>query len=115
MIRWMAAALFLGLCACAPGVDTPASSGATAASACAAQGGRIERVGRAQTVQCVIPFADASRACTDGAQCSSGNCIGAVDAAGQSNVSGQCQASNMRFGCYTRVVNGRAGAAICVD
>lgn len=116
MMRWTAAALVLGLCACAPAAETPVSNANSAASACAAQGGRIERVGRAQTEQCVIPFADGGRACTDGSQCSSGNCIGSVEAAqSQANASGQCQATNMRFGCYSTIVNGRAQQAICVD
>lgn len=118
IMRCVAAAAFLVLCACAP-VNAPATSTTpqadSAQSACASRGGGLERVGRAQTLQCVIPFADAGRACRDGSECVSGACHGAVDAAGQSNAAGQCQASNMAFGCYTRIENGRAEAAICVD
>lgn len=117
MKRIFAAALLFGACACAPvaAPTAPAPQAENAQSACAARGGSLERVGRAQTLQCVVPYADAGRACRDGSECSSGNCQGAVDVAGQTNVTGQCQASNMAFGCYTRVVNGRADAAICVD
>lgn len=110
------AGLAFVLAACAPAMEQPpAPTASNEQAACAAQGGHMERVGRAQTLQCVIPYADANRACTDGAQCSSGRCLGPVEASGQSNVSGQCQASNMQFGCYTTVRNGRAEAAICVD
>ena len=35
-------------------------------------------------------------------------------AAGMTAV-GQCQATNSRFGCYTPVEDGKAGATICVD
>ncbi len=117
MKQFLIAAFVLGLCACAPvePAPTPSQPAESAQTDCGARGGRMERVGRAQTLQCVIPFADAGRACRSGSECQAGNCIGPVDAAGQSNVTGQCQASNMAFGCYTRVNNGRAEAAICVD
>jgi len=106
----------LGLVACAPvAAPTPPTEAPTTEASCAGQGGRLERVGRAQTQQCVIPFADGGEACRDGSECDSGRCLGAVDAAGRSNVTGACQASNMAFGCYTQVRNGRAEAAICVD
>jgi hypothetical protein len=118
MIRVGLLAVALALSACAP-VDTPAPSSPQqadgAASACAAQGGSLERVGRAQTLQCVIAYADAGRACRDGSACLSGVCRGPVEVAQGANVTGQCQASNMAFGCYTRLTNGRAEAAICVD
>ena len=116
MKRFVIMVAVLALCACAP-VATPAptAEAPTTESACAAQGGHMERVGRAQTLQCVIPFADGGNACRDGTECQSGRCLGAVEASGQTNATGQCQASNMAFGCYTRIVNGRAEAAICVD
>lgn len=116
MKRSLIVAAVLALCACAPAAaPAPATETPTTESACAAQGGRVERVGRAQTLQCVIPFADGGDACRDGSECQSGRCLGAVEASGQINASGQCQASNMAFGCYTRIVNGRAEAAICID
>lgn len=106
----------LGLCACAPiAAPAPPTEATTTEASCGASGGRLERVGRAQTLQCVIPFADAGRACRDGGECQSGRCQGPVEASGRTNVTGACQASNMAFGCYTTVRNGRAEAAICVD
>lgn len=116
MKRLILAVSALGFAACAApaNTETPAIAENTQA-VCAARGGNLERVGRAQTLQCVVPFADAGKSCTDGGECQSGRCLGSVDASGQSNVTGQCQASNMQFGCYTHVRNGRAEAAICVD
>ena len=111
----MLAVFAMALAACAAPAETPPAVADNAQATCAAQGGRLERVGRAQTLQCVIPYADAGKSCTDGAQCESGRCLGPVDAAGQTNTSGQCQADNMRFGCTTTIVNGHAEAAICVD
>lgn len=117
MRKFLIAAFVLGLAACAP-VDpapTPVASAGGAQTDCTARGGTMQRVGRAQTLQCVVPYADAGEACRSGSECDSGNCIGPVDAAGQTNVTGQCQESNMRFGCYSHVNNGRAEQAICVD
>lgn len=118
----LTAVLMFGLAACAqaPAADAPAppsQSASAAASECTARGGRIERVGRAQTEQCVIRYADAGRACTDGSQCQAGACLGSVEAAHPpgGSASGQCRATNMAFGCYTRITNGRAEAALCVD
>jgi hypothetical protein len=116
MKRFLIAAAVMALCGCAPvAAPAPVAETPSTESACAAQGGRLERVGRAQTLQCVIPFADGGNACRDGGECQSGRCLGAVEASGQTNATGQCQANNTAFGCYTRIVNGRAEAAICVD
>jgi hypothetical protein len=117
MKQFLIAAFVLGLAACAP-VDpapTPGTSAGSAQTDCTARGGTMQRVGRAQTLQCVITYADAGRVCQSGSECQSRSCVGPVDASGRSNVSGQCQSTNMAFGCYTRINNGRAEAAICVD
>ncbi len=115
MRAYFVAALGLVLAACAPVEQAPTPSASQPQAECAARGGAMQRVGRAQTLQCVIPFADANKPCRDGGECQSGRCLGPVDASGQANVTGQCQPSNMTFGCYTSVINGRAAAAICVD
>lgn len=118
MKRMLLAIVALGLAACAaPAQDEPAPSPPTqtADAACTARGGQMERVGRAQTLQCVISYADAGKACTDGSQCAAGRCQGPMEAASRENVTGQCQPSNTAFGCYTTITNGRMGAAICVD
>ena len=83
---------------------------------CAAQGGRMQRVGRAKTLQCVIAYPDAAKTCRDGDDCL-GDCRvpGGVIVEDGRPVAGQCAATSDRFGCYTRVEDGRATAAICVD
>lgn len=117
MKQFLIGAFVLALCACAPvaPAPSPVQSADGAQSDCTARGGAMQRVGRAQTLQCVIPYADAGNACRSGSECQSGVCQGSVEASGRANVAGQCQASNMAFGCYTRINNGRAEAAICVD
>ena len=117
MIRTLAAlAAFAFLTACAPSAPTPAPMTSTQSmeASCSARGGKIENVGRIQMPTCVVPFADAGKTCTDKAQCQ-GDCIleGNLDREGP--VSGQCQKSNVQFGCFARVVNGQATRAMCVD
>ncbi len=83
---------------------------------CAARGGRMQPVGRAQTMQCVVAYADAGKRCTTGSDCL-GDCR-VEDApfpqAGTSAV-GRCQADSQPFGCHAKVENGRTTAAICID
>jgi len=88
-----------------------------AAAECLARGGRMQPLGRMQTMQCVVPHADAGKRCTDSDQCV-GQCrIGneAARAAAGASVAGQCQADSNPFGCYTTVEDGKAQATICVD
>jgi len=109
----MAAALVMTLAgACTPSL-TPQQ---LAERDCAAQGGKMQRVGRAQTLQCVIAYPDAGKTCRDGDDCL-GDCRvpGGVIVDDGRPVAGQCAASSDRFGCYTRVEDGRATAAICID
>lgn len=105
--------LGLGLSSCFGGGVTPEQR---AEADCAAQGGKMQRVGRMQTLQCVLQYSDAGQTCTDAAQCQ-GDCRvpGSVIVEDGRAVEGQCTADSNRFGCYTRVENGRATAAICVD
>ena len=100
--------LGMGLSSCFGGGATPEQR---AEADCSAQG-----VGRMQSLQCVIQYSDAGQTCTDAAQCQ-GECRvpGSVIVEDGRAVEGQCTADSNRFGCYTRVENGRATAAICVD
>ena len=109
----------LALAACSPMTgQSPdaAATGQSAEAACAAHGGTLQRVGRLQSMQCVIAYADAGQRCTDGDQCG-GDCLlaetGSVDA-GAAAV-GQCAATSNRFGCATRVEDGKADATLCID
>lgn len=117
MIRTLRAlAAFALLTACAP--SAPASAPPTAAqsleASCAARGGAIQHVGRIQMPTCVVPYADAGKSCTDKAQCK-GDCILEGNLESKGLVTGQCQKSNVQFGCFAHVVNGQATRAICVD
>ena len=119
-MRLLIAALALTLTAAcspmaeqAPDASTP---GQTAEAACAAQGGTLQRVGRMQSVQCVIAYSDAGKRCTDGDQCQ-GDCVAPATSAipaGQA-ATGQCAADSNRFGCRTTVENGKADATLCID
>jgi putative hemolysin len=88
-----------------------------AAADCVARGGRMQPVGRMQTLQCVVRYADAGKRCTDGDQCA-GEChvadSGTRPAEGAPAV-GQCQADSNRFGCITRIEDGKAAATLCID
>ena len=131
MKRFLIAAAALLLAACQPlpaataapteqAEVTPVAQSAAGSqdpAACAAAGGKMLPQGRMQSVRCVITYADAGRRCTDGDDCA-GDCrvddVANAPAAG-SNAVGQCQANSSRFGCYTTIEDGKAGATICVD
>lgn len=84
-------------------------------TACTSAGGRVERRGRIGAELCVRPFADAGKQCTDSAQCQ-GKCVGTAEQETLAGaVSGQCQADDRLFGCYSEIRNGKAVNAICVD
>jgi hypothetical protein len=86
------------------------------AASCKRAGGLIKPVGRMQTLQCVLTYADAGKSCSSGDQCM-GECRAGsgTDAVPGQRVAGSCQATSDRFGCSTRVENGRAQATICID
>jgi hypothetical protein len=106
----------LTLAACAPTAEVPSAppSAEAQAAACAAKGGTIQPIGRARFPTCVVPYADAGKACTDKAQCQ-GACIAEGNAESQAAVSGQCQKTNVQFGCFARIVDGKSTGTLCVD
>jgi len=83
---------------------------------CRASGGKMQRVGRLQTLQCVIQYRDAGKACRSGSDCL-GDCVAVGSTAPLEGraTAGVCQADSNRFGCRTRVEDGRATPTICVD
>lgn len=119
-MRLRIATLALMASACTPMAgQTPdgGTSGQSAAAACAARNGTMQRVGRLQTMQCVVRYADAGKRCTDGDQCQ-GDCRYEGDAsalAPGASVAGVCQADSNRFGCQTPIEDGKAGPTLCVD
>ncbi|SFK32525.1 hypothetical protein [Caulobacter sp. UNC279MFTsu5.1] len=114
MLATASLALLL-LAACAPAAQAPAPTTAQSADAsCAARGGTMQPVGRLQRPTCVVPYADAGKTCSDKADCQ-GACIAEGNLEAQGAVTGQCQKTNVQFGCYAKIVGGKATAAICVD
>ncbi|MBI1685756.1 hypothetical protein [Caulobacter hibisci] len=111
------AVALLTLAACAPTAPPPGPSAQAGDSveACTARGGQIETVGRRGLPTCVVPFADAGKACTDGSQCQGGCVLEGNLEPSDAPVTGQCKRSNVQFGCYAKVVGGKATSAICVD
>lgn len=100
--------------ACAPTETAPAATPSVDAAECAAKGGNVRPVCRRQLPQCVIAYADAGKACTDGTQCA-GDCLYEGDAAPGTAAAGRCQADSDPCGCKTPVVDGRVGQGRCVD
>ena len=121
LILAAAAALLASACTPMAGVDTttpePAVPGQSVdASSCAARGGEIRRVGRMQSEQCIILFADAGRACTDNDHCL-GDCRTADEERPEAGATavGQCTADSSRFGCHTTLKDGKVEHTLCVD
>jgi len=85
---------------------------AATAATCA---GRLDRVGKLQALRCIVTYADAGKACTDGAQCLGQRCMGETkDEGAVTPVAGRCVATSDPFGCQTIIRAGKA-ATLCVD
>ena len=102
------------LAACAPAAQAPAPTAQSADASCAARGGSMQPVGRLQRPTCVVPYADAGKTCSDKADCQ-GACIAEGNLEAQGATTGQCQKTNVQFGCYAKIVGGKTTGAICVD
>jgi len=110
-----AASLTLSLlAACAPAASGPTPVAEATEASCAARGGALQPVGRMQRQTCVIPYADAGKVCSDKADCQ-GSCIADGNAESQAATAGQCQKTNVQFGCYAKIVGGKSTGTICVD
>ena len=111
------AAAALALSACAPNQGDPPDATPKDQTACEAQGGDWRREGLLGEYMCVLPYADAGEACTDGDQCD-GDCrleYGPSHKPGTEPVTGVCQANSSPFGCFATVEDGRVETTICVD
>lgn len=103
------------LAACTPAAEMAAGdSGVTSAATCAERGGEMKRVGRAQTLQCVLNYSDAGKVCTTGSQCQ-GDCLTDREETQSTPVQGRCAPTSERFGCRTKVENGVAQPTLCID
>ncbi|WMJ71068.1 hypothetical protein [Stenotrophomonas sp. 24(2023)] len=128
-------ALLLAACSSTPAAEdtghiaasTPAAAtgpaGSEAAQAyqdaldvdCQAAGGTLQPLGRLQRVQCVIPYADAGKACSTGSDCS-GQCLASGEVVPGSKATGTCQRDiSENFGCRQRIDGGVAQGTLCVD
>lgn len=120
MKRFLAiAAAALLTAACAPqttNTNTAAPVRSADAAACAANNGTMKQVGKLQSWQCVINYADAGKPCSSSSQCQ-GDCrvASGTEVALGAPTAGVCQATSDRFGCNTRVEDGKAGATLCID
>jgi len=110
-----------------PAADTAAASAAAtspeAAEAyreardvdCQAAGGTLQRLGRLQREQCVIPYADAGKTCSHKSDCT-GQCLAGGEVTVGSVATGTCQRDvRQNFGCRQRIDEGKAQGTICVD
>ncbi|MDW7599265.1 hypothetical protein R1V99_01580 [Stenotrophomonas maltophilia] len=82
---------------------------------CQAAGGTLQRLGRLQREQCVIPYADAGKACSRKGDCS-GQCLATGEVVAGVVATGTCQRdASQNFGCRQRIDDGKAQGTICVD
>jgi len=82
---------------------------------CRAAGGTLQPLGRLQRVQCVIPYADAGKACSSKRDCS-GQCLATGEAEAGVVATGTCQRDvSQNFGCRQRIDGGKAQGTLCVD
>ncbi|KAB7768874.1 hypothetical protein [Xanthomonas maliensis] len=123
--RWIPAlvcALWVSACSTPPAAPSAATAGSTAAAAspaadaaaCTAQGGQLRPVGRLQIPRCVVPYADAGKACSDTSDCR-GDCLATNIVPTGTATTGTCQRDSDRFGCRQQVVGGKGQAALCID
>jgi len=103
----------------APAAEAPPAAAPVAdeAAACTSRGGAWQPICRMQTPACVMTFADAGKACTDGDDCS-GDCLAKPDAefgADGAAATGICASNDDPCGCKQKIEDGKATAAICVD
>lgn len=113
----------LGACSSAPPIADTATPTPEASEAyreardvdCQAAGGTLQRLGRLQREQCVIPYADAGRSCSRKSDCS-GQCLATGEVTAGSTATGTCQRdASQTFGCRQRIDDGKAQGTICVD
>lgn len=96
------------------------SSGCTSrptvdAAQCKAHGGNVQGVGMFATPACVVPYADADKACSDKSDCF-GICKAAPDAVIGALATGTCQRNTHDvYGCYNEVKAGVVVGGMCWD
>lgn len=82
---------------------------------CKAQGGTVQGVGMFATPACVIPYADAGKACSDKSDCL-GMCKADPHSVVGKPATGTCQRDNQDIlGCYNEIKSGRVVTGMCWD
>lgn len=96
----------------APPAATPIADEAS----CKTAGGDWRPICRMQNPACVITYADAGKACSDGDDCV-GDCVGTTTGAASAGqpATGVCSTNSDPCGCKTRIEDGKAAATLCVD
>ncbi|MET0544855.1 MAG: hypothetical protein ABWZ40_00965, partial [Caulobacterales bacterium] len=81
------------------------------------KGGGLQHVCLMGKIACVVTFADAGKACTDGSQCESKRCLVEYSATDDPKVAmkGVCKGTDNPCGCFTYMENGKPGPGLCVD
>ncbi len=82
---------------------------------CEKNGGIVEKAGIMGLPQCVINNTDAGKPCKNSSECSKSCLLMGTNVPIGTAVTGECQHTNLSFGCYAPVENGIAGPALCVD
>ena len=82
---------------------------------CVAAGGEVYRSGLLGWENCIQPYADAGKTCSDSSDCT-GDCryTGSGASFGET-VTGTCQINDSPFGCFQSVSDGAATPTLCVD
>jgi len=112
-------ALLAALASCAPQIGLVDGVPSAELNSCARQGGSLQARGRAGTVMCVVPYADAGRSCASSSDCR-GRCLAARTEDGglpmvDAPAPGRCQPDDKLFGCFAELDGGKVVRSMCID
>ena len=118
-IGLMGAALALVVSGCVPQIGLVDGVPSAELNRCARQGGSLQARGRAQTVMCVVPYADAGKSCSSNKDCQ-GRCLAQPGKDGnlpldEQKAPGRCQADDKLFGCFAELEGGKVVRSMCID
>jgi hypothetical protein len=106
----------LSACSGYSGSQATASAGQPDRAACEKSGGKIEAIGKAQALACVKYYADGGKACRNDSECESRICSNPDVLDRGVAAEGVCARSDHdRFGCNSRIKDGKVEFAICQD
>jgi len=82
---------------------------------CERQGGSWQKVGRQQSLACVLPTADAGHSCNDSSECEVACIVEDNTIKAGEKVQGICLHNTDLLGCRAYVSNGVVEQTLCVD